>query len=57
VKNVVKKFIRFIPEPDAAAAGVIHRRGDPKKMFEELGRDIFVNRILARQLERGSHHS
>ena len=25
-------------------------------MLEELGRDVFVNRILARQLEGGSHH-
>ena len=38
------------------SAEIVHRAGDPEKMFEELGRDIFVNRILAGQLERDSHH-
>ncbi len=51
MQHVVIKFVRFVPESDSFAAEIVHRAGDPEEMFEELGRDIFVNRICARQLQ------
>src|SRR6476659_10688544 len=56
VQDVIEKFVRVIPESDPLSPDVVHRRGDPEKMLEELGRDVLVNRVLARQLEGGSHH-
>src|SRR4029077_18043992 len=37
------------------AAEFVHRRSDHEKMLKELGRDIFVNVILPRELDRNSH--
>ncbi len=56
VQDVVEKFVRLVPEPDPFAAGVVHGPGDPEEVLEKFRRDIFVNRILSRQLERGPHH-
>ena len=56
MQHIVVKFILLVPEPDSLAAEIVHRAGDPEEMLEEFGRDIFVNRILARELERDAHH-
>src|SRR5438105_4075547 len=52
-ENVRMLRVRFA---ERAHAVIVHRAGDAEEMLEELRRDVFVNRILARELERGPHH-
>ena len=54
-KHIVVKFIFFIPKTDSFATQIVHRRGDAEEMFEELGRDVFVNVIFHRQFDRDTH--
>ena len=55
MENVVVEFVLLVPQTDAFAAEFVHRRSNHEKMFEELGRDIFVNVIFSRELDRNSH--
>src|ERR1700730_14445660 len=55
MQHVVIKFVLLIPKTDPAAAEIVHGCGNAKKMFEELGRDIFVNVIFHRELDRDAH--
>src|SRR6185295_904450 len=48
---VVIKLVLFIPQPHAVLLRV-DGGGDAQKVFEELGRDVFVGVIVERQLER-----
>ena len=53
MQHVIIKFVFLVPK--AAAAEAIHRRRDPEKVLEEFGRDIFVDVIFRRKLDRDSH--
>src|SRR5438270_2814900 len=55
VQHVIEEFVGFIPQADPIATHVVHGRGNPKEMFEELDSDIFVDRVLPRQFQRDSH--
>ena len=55
MQNVVVKFVLLIPQPDAFAAKFVHCRGDAEEVLEKLGRDIFVNVVLSRELNRDPH--
>src|SRR5207244_11508666 len=54
-QDVVIKFIFVIPKANPFAPEIVHGGGDSEKMFEELGRDVFVDVIFHRQLDRDSH--
>src|SRR5205807_7901325 len=55
MKHIVVKLVFFIPKADAFAAEIVHGGGDAEEMFEKLCRDIFVNVIFTRQLDRDAH--
>ena len=55
MQHVAVKLVFFIPKTNALAAEIVHGGRDPEKMLEELRCDIFVNMILARELERDAH--
>src|SRR5438046_8424092 len=52
-QHVVIEFIFFVPETKPAQ--IVHGGRDTEKMFEELGRDIFVNVIFTGKFNRDSH--
>src|SRR5258707_15649472 len=54
-EHVVVKLVLFVPETNSLAAEIVHRAGDSEKMLEELGRNVFVDVIFQRQLDRDSH--
>src|SRR2546430_206318 len=55
VQDIIVKLVLLVPKTDPAAADIVHCRGDAEKMFEELCGDIFINMILARELNRDPH--
>src|SRR5207244_5277675 len=55
VENVVVEFVLLVPQTDAFAAEFVHRGGNAQEMLEKFRRDIFVNVIFARELDRDSH--
>ena len=55
MKHIVIKFVFFIPQTDPTAANVVHRGRDSQEVFEKFGRDIFVDVIFHRELERDAH--
>ena len=55
VQHVVVKFIFFVPETDPTATEIVHGGGDAEEMLEELRRDVFVNVIFTRELDRDAH--
>ena len=55
MQHIVIKFLLFIPEPDPFAAQIVHGRRDREKVLKKLGRDIFVDRIFARQFQGHAH--
>src|SRR5271165_7549346 len=55
MQNVVEELVLLVPQSDAGLAEVVHRLRDVQEVLEELGGDIFVDRIVLRQLERDAH--
>src|SRR5215510_7910055 len=55
-EHVVKKPILIIPELDVFAAKVVHRAANIDEVLEEFARDILVNGIIFRQLQRDGEH-
>src|SRR5256714_3631278 len=55
MQHVVVKFVFFIPETNSTAAQIVHGGGNAEEVFEELGRDVFVNVIFTRELDRDAH--
>src|SRR5579859_8203568 len=56
VQHIVEKLIPGIPEINPLARDVTHGPGDIEEMLEELGGNVFVDRIGAGQFERDGHH-
>src|SRR5947207_2104126 len=55
MKDVVIEFVLVVPQTNSFAAKAVHCGGDREEMLEKLGRDIFVNVVLTRELDRNSH--
>src|SRR5947209_10001144 len=56
MQDVVVEVVFLIPQPNAFATDVVHRARYPKEVLEKFRRDVLVDRILPRQLERDAHH-
>ena len=53
---VVVELVVLVPEPHALLADAVDRGGDRQEVLEELGRDVLVDGIVQRQLERDAQH-
>ncbi len=56
VQHIVEELVLLVPERDAVAADVVHRAGDVQEVLEELGGDVFVDRVLPGQFQRDGQH-
>ena len=56
VQHVVEELVLVVPQADASVlADVAHRLGDVQEVLEELGRDVLVDVVVLRQLQRDAH--
>src|SRR5690349_19005327 len=56
VKNIVKKFVFFVPERDAFAGDIVHGFRNEKEMLKEFQSDIFIGGIVTSQFQRNGEH-
>ena len=55
MEHVVEELVLLIPQAHAFIADVRHRLGDMQKVLEEFGRDVFIDMVVAGELERDTH--
>src|SRR6267378_8087294 len=56
MQYVVVELIFIIPEPDSFAAEIVHGSGNAEKVLEEFRRDIFIDWVFTRELQRDAQH-
>src|SRR5690349_3371593 len=56
VKNIVKKFVFFVPERDAFAGDIVHGFRNVQEMLKEFQSDIFIGGIVTSQFQRNGEH-
>src|SRR4029077_13706335 len=51
----VIELVLLVPQTDPVAADIGHGSGDIEEVLEKFGRDVFVDMVGERQLERNAH--
>src|SRR6516225_7615660 len=56
MQYVVEELILLVPQRDALSPKVVERVGNVEEVLEELGRDVLISMILARQFQGDPEH-